>query len=75
MAKREKYGPDIELATEEEMALVMSDTEDDETDDEVVLFEFGDLHESHADNQNETTCTDANETHDNGGDEPQVILL
>lgn len=40
MAKREKYGPDIELATEEEMALVMQDVDggEDDSEDEISPF-------------------------------------
>lgn len=40
MAKRDKYGPDVELATEDEMMLVMGDmeTEDEPVEDEASPF-------------------------------------
>lgn len=40
MAKRDKYGPDVELATEDEMKLVMGDmeTEDEPVEDEASPF-------------------------------------
>lgn len=41
MAKREKYGPDVELATEDEVAMVIDDTgsAEENSEDETSLFE------------------------------------